>query len=128
MNAMQHQACFFGEPCVEGKPAECPPAIAAARRDRGRPWSALEVREESGGLRHFLGGEPVHCGDGLRLQAVAYTSDDYGEYTRFLQEGRPVRYEARFLNGELRATLHTMVDGHEFIAAVESWMRFRVRP
>src|SRR5437868_4868265 len=92
-----HPDCWFGEPCAEGKPSECPPALAAAKRDRGTPWSALDVRRETGGLlRHYLDGRPVHCGAGLELQRITFKSDDYGEYSIAMQEGTPVRYEARF--------------------------------
>lgn len=120
-----HLDCWFGEPCAAGLPAECPKEIAAAKREKGQPWSALELRRESGGLRHYLDGEPVHCGDVLELQAIGYRSDDYGEYIVSLQRGSAVRYEASWRSGDLLATLHAAVGGREFVASVTDGMRFR---
>jgi len=88
-------------------------------------WSPLQVRKEGSGLRHYLDGQPVHCGTGLELQVIEYKSDDYGEFTVFRNEGRRVRYEASQDGKTIRATLHVGVAGHEFVAASESYMRFR---
>lgn len=121
-----HQGCWFGEPCVLNRPDECPPTIAARKRDKGALWSVLELRSEGvAGLRHYLDGRPVHCGDGLMLQSIEFRHDDYGEWTRALQTGTRVRYEASFGDKEIRATLHVDVGGHECVARVEKWMRFQ---
>lgn len=130
-----HSNCWAGEPCEVGKPDECPPSIAEAaraKRDKGTPWAQFTLRREPGGLRHYLEGKPIHCGYALELQRVTYKSDDYGEYSVFVQECDVVRYEAQILpagpgrrDGEIRATLHADVGGHEFVARLEEWMRFR---
>ena len=124
MNA--HSDCWMGEPCSVGRPEECPKALAQRKRDqeRGAEWPALELRRESGGLRHYLRGEPIHCGTCLEVQATETKSDDYGEYTVWLQKGTLVRYEAQ-INAGLGATLHVVVGGVEFCARAEEWMRFR---
>jgi hypothetical protein len=61
------------------------------------------------------------------MQAIATHYDDCGSWIDYLQRGTPVRYEADIGNREIRATLHADVGGHEFVAAVEKWMRFTWR-
>ena len=121
----EHSHCWLGEPCALNRPDECPPTLAARKRDKGAPWSALVVERECSGLRHYLEGKPVHCGTGLVLQSHEYRDDDYGEYTRALQQGNRVRYEASIGDQQIRATLHADVGGHEFVAPLKAWMRFR---
>lgn len=121
-----HSDCWFGEPCEIGKPAECPKAIAAAKRDKGAPWSPLVLHREPGGLRHYLDGKPIHCGSFLELQRVTFKADDYGEYAVPLQAGDVVRYEAAILDREIHATLHADVGGHAFTARIaDEDLRFR---
>jgi hypothetical protein len=131
-----HDECWPGEPC-KVDPRACPHEEVRQRRAglRGSEWGQLELRREGSGLRHYLDGEPVHCGAGLELQAIEYKSDDVGEFTTFLQRGRGVRYEASTLQvvsrdgrpqpSTLHAQLYTVVDGHSFVARAEAWMRFR---
>ncbi len=96
------------------------------KRETGQPWDELEVQREPGGLRHYLCGKPIHCGEFIELQAIGFRRDDDGnDYTVPLQHGIPVRYEARFDAGELHATLHADLSGHEFVAGLERWFRFR---
>lgn len=123
MNA--HSDCWFGEPCADGATESCPKARAEARRDKGVPWSQLETRREPGGLRHYLDGEPVHCGVTLELQTVEPKSDDYGEYLHASQRGVLVRYEATFQSDAIAGQMHVKVGGYSFGAAIESHMRFR---
>jgi len=125
-----HLDCSIYEPCEAGDPAGCPREPIRARRARERQgfWSRLELRRDGGGWRHYLDGEPVHCGAGLELQTVELRSDDYGEYSVPTQQGVPVRYEGQLGNRpreQVRATLHKNVGGHEFAAGVDDWMRFR---
>jgi hypothetical protein len=125
MSKHAHAECLFGYPCELERPDECPPAIARAKREHGRPWSSLTTRREPGGLRHYLEGKAVHCGDGLELQHVAPRFDDYGEYSQALQLGAGVRYEASFDGARIKATVHADVGGHEFVARLDESMRFR---
>lgn len=120
-----HSECWFGEACALGRPETCPPTIALRQRDKGAPWSVLELRRDAGGLRHYLEGEPVHCGRTILLQASETHYDDYGSWGRALPRGTRVRYEAAIQDREIRATLHAGVDGHEFVARLEAFMRFR---
>lgn len=122
-----HSNCWFGEPCHVGRPEDCPPAIAAASRNAGSPWDQLETQRECGGLRHYLSGTAVHCGNILTLQAIETRYDDYGSWLVYLERGTTVRYEAAFHDQAIRATVHTMVGGHEFVARLEAWMRFTWR-
>jgi len=107
--------------------AEREHAAALQRRAEGRrgQWHELRVRRQSGGLRHYLDGEPISCGSSIELQAIDWHDDDFGEFRVYRPRGRVVRYEARQDGVTLNATLHTLVEGHEFVAKVESWMRFR---
>ena len=125
-----HADCWSGEPCCVGRPDECPPHVALAKRDRGTPWSALKLHHASNDMRHYLDGEPVHCGDALTLQAQTVRSDDSGEFTHYEPTGVVVRYEATMTadahrDGRLVASLFATVGGHTFGARVEPWMRFR---
>ena len=121
-----HRDCWFGEPCAIGKPAECPPCIAEAKRDRGTPWSELIERHEDGDVRHYLDGRDVHCGDVIELQGMEQRSDDYGDYGKRLPTGELVRYEASIAKDRhLFVRLFTRVAGFEFSAAADPWMRFR---
>ena len=99
------------------------------RRDAMRDgWSKLELRRGgASGLRHYLDGEPVHCGTGLELQAVECRVDpDGNEYLAVLPRGQVVRYEASQDGKTISAVLYAGVVGHTFSAALEpSWMRFR---
>jgi hypothetical protein len=119
-----HVDCSLGENCGG---TDCPPAIAERKRAEEKlgAWSKLVLGADSGGRRHFLDGEPVSCGTGLELQAIAYRSDDYGEYTVPLQQGVGVRYEAELSREDAPATLHGDLGGHEFVTRLEPWMRFR---
>jgi len=122
-----HSLCSVHDPCDTGVPAACPrePARRARAELKHGAWSALELRRELGGLRHYLDGRPVHCGAALELQHTQVRSDDYGDFTIPLQAGTVVRYEARNLGRELPFTLHVDVGGNEFCAAGEPWFRFR---
>lgn len=93
-------------------------------RDRGQRWGELAQQVDAGGLRHYLEGEPIHCGAVLVLQSIEYRSDECGEWSVALSRGTRVRYEARISHAWIRATLHADVGGHEFVAALEPWMRF----
>lgn len=107
--------------------ADCPPAIALRARaaQKQGAWSRLELRRDGGGHRHYLDGEPVHCGEQLELQATADRSDDYGEYEVPLPEGVTVRYEASLHDDEVSVTLHKYVGNHEFVTRMHAGMRFR---
>lgn len=126
-----HTDCWFDEEaCAEGKPDTCPPELARRRRREekaahGGPWSALELRQEDSGPRHYLDGKAVHCGACIELQALGWRDDDYGSYTVPLNKGQLVRYEASLVTGNVRVTLHADVAGREFVAGLESGMRFR---
>jgi hypothetical protein len=119
-----HVDCHLRENCGA---ADCPPANAERKRahDKAGAWSPLVLGIDGGGRRHFLDGEPVSCGTTLELQAIGDRSDDYGEYSVPLPRGERVRYEAQLSREDAPATLHTYVGGHEFIAHLEPWMRFR---
>lgn len=119
-----HVECFLNENCGG---VDCPPALALRKRDAEKvgAWSRLVLSATHGGRRHFLDGEPVSCGSTLELQSIAYRSDDYGEYTVPQPQGVGVRYEADLGHEDAPATLHGDVGGHEFIARLEPWMRFR---
>lgn len=124
-----HSDCSVHDPCEAGDPASCPREPIRRRRAELRrgAWSALELRRELGGLRHYLDGRPVHCGFGIELQHTVQRSDDFGEFTVPLQAGTVVRYEAS-LGGrreDAAVTLYADVGGHEFAARAEPWMRFR---
>lgn len=121
-----HDDCFVSRPCEGGNPSTCrfEPARRARAQQKQGEWGRLVVKQEPGGLRHYLEGRPVHCGVGLELQQVAEKSDDWGEFTVPQQVGTIVRYEATQAGG-LTATLHALVAGYEFVTSAEPWMRFR---
>lgn len=123
----EHEDCSTWDPCEVGKPESCPrePSRELRRKAQVGAWSALEVRQEGGGLRHYLDGEPVHCGEGLELQAIEHRDDDGQEYLAFLPHGRAVRYEASQAGKTIRAVLYAGVEGHSFSTAHQAWMRFR---
>jgi hypothetical protein len=106
-------------------------AALAARRSGARSWSALELRSERGDWRHYLDGEPIHCGAGLELQSIEGKSDDYGEFTLKLDEGVRVRYEVVWLRDRptdappWKPVLYLSAGGHSFHGELEQWMRFR---
>lgn len=123
-----HEDCSFydimdGTPCADGDPATCP-AVAVAearRRAQGVRWSTLETRDEGSGERHYLDGEPIHCGDAIEMQAFELKADDYGEYEAYLQRGQVVRYELAWPSKptdlDHRAMLYANVGGHSFTAS-----------
>lgn len=121
-----HDDCSVHEPCSAPSGRDCPlePARQRRREAKQGEWSQLVVKREPGGLRHYLDGQPVHCGAGLELQSWEDKSDDYGEYTKVLQVGVSVRYEASFFT-KVEWSLHHYTGGHEFIAQGEAWHRFR---
>lgn len=112
-----------------GQPETCPKEKASAARQAALAgsWSML-VLGVVGEDRHYLDGEPIHCGESLELQAIEYRDDDYGTYHAVLQRGIRVRYELAWgVVGSLdnRVVLHANVDGHEFTSRLIGWMRFR---
>lgn len=92
------------------------------RRAGAPPWSALIRRDEGvNGWRHYLDGQPIHCGTGLELQSIEWKADDYGEFTVRQPAGVRVRYET---SGD-HVVLYADIGGHEFTCGAEPWMRFR---
>lgn len=123
----RHSACSVHDPCDKGDSKNCPREFTRRRRaqlKQGR-WSALELRRETSGLRHYLDGKPVHCGASLELQHTEDKTDDYGDFTVPVQLGSSVRYEASWVGSELPFTLHKTIGGTEFATVGELWMRFR---
>ncbi len=116
-----HSSCLLGEPCELGQPETCPPARATNARlaAKSGSWSALTVN----GDRHFLNGEPIHCGAALELQEIEFRCDDYGEYPAVLQRGIRVRYEVN--TGDRAVVLYMRVGGHEFASPLWNHLRFR---
>jgi hypothetical protein len=105
---------------------------ALQRRHSGAPsWAEIDLQTDAGGWRHFLYGEPIHCGSGLDLQAREYKCDDYGEYSLRTSKAVRVRYEVEWLRERpaegppWRAVLYHSTGGHTFKAPLEAWMRFR---
>lgn len=126
----EHWNCNSYEPCVAGDPASCPDEInrQVLREIEGQWWKPLITQVDPGGLRHYLDGEKVQCGEVIEIQdveSVAFPDDSGNEYQRPLQTGRRVRYEASFGKDRINATLYTTLGGHEFVCRVEPWMRFR---
>lgn len=72
------------DPCWQPVPDEDVPERKAGRLILGR---------DAGGSRHFLDGEPVHCGTGLEMQVPG------GKWVA-------VRYEASLARGDIRVSLH----------------------
>src|SRR5690349_10869686 len=92
-----HEDCDLYDNCG----ADCPRERERQARDekraalRGREWSKLQPptgRGAWGGYWH-LDGEKIHCGAGLELQVLTTRSDDYGDFSCYLDKGAPVRYE-----------------------------------
>jgi hypothetical protein len=112
-----------------------PAHTAALQRRRGAVllgWGPLQLGQDGGGWRHFLDGEPIHCGSGLELQAVTYQSGRLRGVHRQAGHGRarPVRDRVAAPRGAARrlpwrAVLYVDVGGHTFTAPAEAWMRFR---
>lgn len=121
-----HADCTIHEPCQARQAASCPLEPHRRRRagERQGAWSPLELRREPSGPRHYLDGKPVHCGDGVELQALEYRHDDYGEYTVPVQRGVAVRYEARLVDPPT-VSLHHLLEGHAFSSSLTDGMRFR---
>ena len=119
-----HDTCAIGDDCGA---VDCPAAKAAVNRlkQRGSRWGRLSLKKEAGGLRHYLDGRAVHCGDTLVLQRTETRYDDYGSYDVAHDDGAHVRYEASWRTGKIDATLHTAVAGVVFATGLESWHRFR---
>lgn len=112
---------------------------------RGRPWSMLVVHTESGGKRafdpaielvygdrHYLDGRPIHCGDALELQHIAVRSDDFGEFTTYLDKATLVRYEVEHTYNKNRtpmsgriAVMYTSVAGRSFRTVIDGGCYFR---
>lgn len=132
-----HRSCSREEGCLILSPSECPAAKAAKRRAdvASAAWHRLVLRAEdgsdvrsdeldpipTGGWRHFLIGQPIHCGETLWLQANTFRSDDYGEYTVPSEEHTPVRYE---LDGRRRVILYAEIGGHLFSMPLDGGHRF----
>lgn len=126
---MSHEDCWSGDPCFVGDSDHCPPTLRErerrAREAKGA-WSQLELRRDSGGWRHYLDGEPVHCGEQLELQTVRSEFDDHGELRLPQQAGVVVRYEARLCTDEEPTPLlYAGIAGYTFMSAFDSGMRFR---
>lgn len=96
-----------------------------ARAGGAAPWSALERREEAGGWRDYLDGEPVHCGAVLELQSRRFEADDFGEYALAEGNGTRVRYELGWKDRVRVVVLHAYVGGREFTSLADRYMRFR---
>lgn len=129
-SADPHDDCSLYHPCALGDPERCTLRVQRGEYARNRAqlgqWSVLHVREETSGARHYLDGQPVHCGELIELQEIDHHADDYGDFTRPTQRGHVVRYEASFPRGEApRATLHTSVAGRSVVLALDASMRFR---
>ena len=106
----------------EGPCANPEHTAARARRAAGAPsWSAIEHGSEGGGPRDYLDGQPIHCGDGLELQSIKWSADDYGEFTLKQATGTRVRYERS--GGDV--VLYATIGGHSFASGLQGWMRFR---
>jgi hypothetical protein len=126
-----NESHFLDEPCTPTCTDDCPLRVVIERRNKQRVgyWSELVLGRDAGGMRHFVDGRPIHCGNGLELQATLYKSDDYGEYTVPVQRGVRVRYEASTCRVDdvpaLAVRLYHVVEGHQFSARHEQWMRFR---
>lgn len=99
-----------------------------ATQERSSEWAAFDLRDD--GDRHYLAGEPIHCGEAVMLQSIKYEYDaDGNERVVRLETGVRVRYELVWIKDwsglNERVRLHAQVGGHEFVAPLEQWMRFR---
>lgn len=118
-----HSRCWRDENCGA---ADCPPAAAERRRQQAQAgaWSKLTPPRNDGdayGSYHHLDGRPISCGSRLELQKLVYEGDDYGEYTRLLQEGQSVRFELDYMT----PVLYVSIGGHEATIRYHEWLRFR---
>jgi hypothetical protein len=100
-----------------------PDHAAALRRRNGgsAPWSPIVHGRDAGGARDFLDGQPINCGGTLELQVIDMEDDDYGSFSLYTSEGRPVRYE---VDGK-GVVLYADVGGFLFTKRLEAGMRFR---
>src|SRR5690349_6033055 len=111
----RHSSCKLRDNCGA---EDCDAARTSRDRQATKAahpeWDALVAKRDSGGWRHYLGGVPVSCGNGLVLQGVAERWDDYGDFTIYLPTGTLVRYEANLSGDRERptATLHVEIAGH----------------
>jgi hypothetical protein len=122
-----HGDCSYREPCAIGRAEHCPrePARELRRAARRQEWSALEVRHEDG-LRHYLDGRAVHCGEVIELQAIEERRDPDGNaYAYPLPHGVVVGYEASQDGRMIRVGLDADVGGRSFVAGLDDGMRFR---
>lgn len=69
-------------------------------------WGHLELGKDSGGLRHFLCGRPVHAGTGLRLRLPG------GHVVR-------VRYEGDWREGTVHPLLYLSVGENDEVLLSE---------
>lgn len=121
--AGDHSRCRYDENCGA---ADCPAAAAERRRQEAHAgaWSKL-TPPRGGGAAHasyyHLDGRPISCGTVLLLQNLVYEGDDYGEFTRLLQEGQLVRFE---LDGG-NPVLYLVIGGHDATIKYREWLRFR---
>jgi hypothetical protein len=132
--------------CWEDEKPGCKRAdhIEATRKRaarRGRPWSSLVVHTEAGGRRitptvemvygdrQYLDSNPIHCGTVLLLQNTSCLSDDFGEFTSYLDIGTPVRYEVEHVSRKIGTVripvMYVGVGGHSFSANIEQGHYFR---
>ncbi len=105
--------------------AEHDQALKRRREAKAGAWRELRAAVQGTSTRHFLDGQPINCGRSIELQSIEYRSDDFGEFLAYLDQGVAARYEVQHTPAGIRPMLHVIVHGHEFTAAVESWMRFR---
>lgn len=121
--AGDHSRCTRDENCGA---ADCPAAAAALRRQQAQAgaWSKLTPPPGGAGAGasyYHLEGRPISCGTQLLLQKLVYEGDDYGEYTRLLQEGQSVRFELDYRT----PVLYVSLGGHEATIKFREWQRFR---
>lgn len=86
------------------------------------------------GERHHLDDRPIHCGDFLELQTITTASDDYGEFTMYLQEGVVVRYEVEHVRAAIEGVqgvtarlpvMYVGAAGRSFKAKIDHGCHFR---
>jgi len=130
MTTTTHDDCWRHDPCYDGDDENCPPRVKERRQHAKAlegAWSLLELRKTESGWRHFVDGEPVHCGETLELQHVEYRYEENGdERLHYKPAGTRVRYEAGLTSTEEpRVLLYAGVGGHCFALEAHSGMRFR---
>jgi hypothetical protein len=95
-------------------------------------WRELILRDD--GDRHYLAGEPIHCGEAIELQTIGHEYDRDGNAREVRYDrGVIVRYELAWLRwpeGEkpplgARVRLHADVGGYEVALPLKPGMRFR---